>query len=293
MVVSSFRRIRSRPLLGAILALTIAVAGGLVIATQSGVALAATVGSPTPIVGVQSGRCMDVPNSSTTNGTQVQLWDCSGGSNQSWTLHVRQAAAGVRQQVPGRQRPGHHQRHHGDHLGLQRSGQPAVERQNSDGTVTGVQSGLCLDANGAGTANGTTLDPLDLQRREQPAVEPVDDGRRPPPSAGAGSGPCDIYAAGGTPCVAAHSTIRALYRSYSGNLYQVRRSSDNATRDIGVLAAGGYANAAAQDSFCSGTTCVITVVYDQSGHGNDLWYQGSARCPARARAARRTRPPSR
>jgi hypothetical protein len=23
--------------------------------------------------------------------------------------------------------------------------------------------------------------------------------------------PCDIYAAGGTPCVAAHSTVRALY----------------------------------------------------------------------------------
>ncbi|MEU6414432.1 arabinofuranosidase catalytic domain-containing protein [Microbispora sp. NPDC046933] len=88
------------------------------------------------------------------------------------------------------------------------------------------------------------------------------------------SKPCDIYAAGGTPCVAAHSTTRALYRSYSGNLYQVRRSSDNATRNIGVLAAGGTANAAAQDSFCAGTTCVITVIYDQSGHGNDVAYQG-------------------
>ncbi|WP_432872329.1 arabinofuranosidase catalytic domain-containing protein [Microbispora rosea] len=88
------------------------------------------------------------------------------------------------------------------------------------------------------------------------------------------SKPCDIYASGGTPCVAAHSTTRALFRSYSGNLYQVRRSSDNATRNIGVLTAGGIANAAAQDSFCAGTTCVITVVYDQSGHGNDVAYQG-------------------
>ena len=26
-------------------------------------------------------------------------------------------------------------------------------------------------------------------------------------------GPCDIYAAGGTPCVAAHSSTRALYSS--------------------------------------------------------------------------------
>jgi hypothetical protein len=91
--------------------------------------------------------------------------------------------------------------------------------------------------------------------------------------------PCDIYAAAGTPCVAAHSTVRALYASYGGNLYQVRRSSDNTTRSIGVLAPGGFADAAAQDSFCAGTSCVITVVYDQSGHGNDLWYQGSSVVP--------------
>src|SRR6188472_1633335 len=80
-------------------------------------------------------------------------------------------------------------------------------------------------------------------------------------SQAATSQPCDIYAAGGTPCVAAHSTTRALYGAYNGSLYQVRRSSDNSTLNIGVLSAGGYANAAAQDSFCSGTTCVITVIY--------------------------------
>ncbi|MFJ2634144.1 alpha-L-arabinofuranosidase B [Streptomyces sp. NPDC093221] len=86
----------------------------------------------------------------------------------------------------------------------------------------------------------------------------------------AGSLPCDAYSAGGTPCVAAHSTTRALYSTYNGSLYQVRRASDNATQNIGVLSTGGYANAAAQDSFCSGTTCVITVIYDQSGRGNNL-----------------------
>jgi len=89
-------------------------------------------------------------------------------------------------------------------------------------------------------------------------------------SQAAAQGPCDIYAAGGTPCVAAHSTTRALYASYAGPLYQVRRASDNATQDIGVLSAGGYANAAAQDSFCAGTSCVITVIYDESGKGNHL-----------------------
>ena len=86
--------------------------------------------------------------------------------------------------------------------------------------------------------------------------------------------PCDIYAAGGTPCVAAHSTVRALYAAYNGPLYQVRRASDNATTNIGVLTSGGDVHAAAQDSFCANTSCVITVIYDQSGHGNDLAYEG-------------------
>jgi len=91
-------------------------------------------------------------------------------------------------------------------------------------------------------------------------------------------GPCDIYAAGGTPCVAAHSTTRALYASYNGPLYQVVRQSDGKTLDIGVVQpvasplpdAGGYADAAAQDAFCANTYCWISIVYDQSGKGNHL-----------------------
>ena len=30
--------------------------------------------------------------------------------------------------------------------------------------------------------------------------------------------PCDIYASGGAPCVAAHSTTRALFDAYNGPL---------------------------------------------------------------------------
>jgi non-reducing end alpha-L-arabinofuranosidase len=111
------------------------------------------------------------------------------------------------------------------------------------------------------------------------AVVPVAAMSSSTPASAATTGPCDIYASGGTPCVAAHSTVRALYGSYNGNLYQVRRSSDNTTRNIGVLTAGGNASSAPQDAFCAGTTCVITVVYDQSGRGNDLWYQGSSVVP--------------
>src|SRR5512136_115067 len=97
----------------------------------------------------------------------------------------------------------------------------------------------------------------------------------PPPRP---KGPCDIYAAAGDPCVAAHSTTRALYASYHGPLYQVLRQSDGKTLDIGVVRpvalpvpdAGGYADAAAQDAFCANTYCWITALFDQSGKGNHL-----------------------
>jgi len=85
-----------------------------------------------------------------------------------------------------------------------------------------------------------------------------------------GNGVCDIFAAGNTPCVAAHSTVRALLGAYSGNLYQVTRASDKTTKDIGVLSPGGVADSAPQDTFCMGTTCTITIIYDQSGKNNHL-----------------------
>jgi non-reducing end alpha-L-arabinofuranosidase len=79
--------------------------------------------------------------------------------------------------------------------------------------------------------------------------------------------PCDILESAGHPCVSAHSTVRVVVRGYSGNLYQVARP-DQTTRDIGV--ACGYADAAAQDAFCAGGGCVITMIYDQAPFGNHL-----------------------
>ena len=87
--------------------------------------------------------------------------------------------------------------------------------------------------------------------------------------------PCDEYEAYGTPCVAAYSMDRAMYAAYDGPLYQVQRASDNATTGIGLLSTGGYVNAAQQNSFCSGTTCTITEIYDQSPEANDLTIEGS------------------
>ncbi|HEX2917621.1 MAG TPA: arabinofuranosidase catalytic domain-containing protein, partial [Edaphobacter sp.] len=82
----------------------------------------------------------------------------------------------------------------------------------------------------------------------------------------------------GNSCVAAHSTTRALYASYNGPLYQILRQSDGKTLDIAVVQptaspvpdAGGYADAAAQDTFCAHTYCWIAKIYDQSPKHNDL-----------------------
>ena len=81
--------------------------------------------------------------------------------------------------------------------------------------------------------------------------------------------PCDIYQTAGTPCVAAHSLTRALFSAYNGPLYSVNRT-DGSTMDIGLLAPGGVVNAKAQDSFCAGSSCIVSTIYDQSSRANHL-----------------------
>ncbi len=108
------------------------------------------------IVGVASQRCVDINNNTTANGTQAQIWDCNGGTNQSWTYDANQylvvygnkclqasnggTSAGTAVVI-------------GDCTGQ------ASQRWNvnTSGSITNVQSGLCMDVNGAGTANGTKI----------------------------------------------------------------------------------------------------------------------------------------
>ncbi|WP_407676342.1 extracellular catalytic domain type 1 short-chain-length polyhydroxyalkanoate depolymerase [Plantactinospora alkalitolerans] len=108
------------------------------------------------IVGDQSGRCLQVPNASTTNGVQTQLWDCNGSTGQRWT-HT----SGRQLMVYGNKCL--------DANGAGTSNGTAViiwdchagtNQQwnvNANGSISGVQSGLCLDANAAGTGNGTKI----------------------------------------------------------------------------------------------------------------------------------------
>ena len=90
-------------------------------------------------------------------------------------------------------------------------------------------------------------------------------------SAAASQGPCDILGAAGNPCVAAHSTVRALYATYDGALYTVFRNQSNEAADIHVLEPGGFANVTQHEALCPAEgECVIARVVDQSGNGNHL-----------------------
>ncbi|WP_440065304.1 RICIN domain-containing protein [Streptosporangium sp. OZ121] len=108
------------------------------------------------IAGGQSGRCVDVNGGTATNGAQAQLWDCNGGTNQRWTY-----TSGKQLQVFGNKCLDAYNQ--GTSNGTQViiwdcNGQTNQQwNLNSNGTITGVQSGLCLDANGGGTANGTRI----------------------------------------------------------------------------------------------------------------------------------------
>lgn len=113
--------------------------------------------TPTPggngqLRGVASGRCVDVPNSSTADGTQLQLWDCHNGTNQRWTLTSAQEL-----QVLGNKCLDAAGTGNGARVQLYScwGGDNQKWRVNSDGSIVGVQSGLCLDA--AGTGNGSRL----------------------------------------------------------------------------------------------------------------------------------------
>lgn len=113
-------------------------------------------GGTTPALrNVNANRCLDVPNQSQTSGTQLALWDCNSGANQQWTLtSARQLQVyGNRCLDPGS--PGTS----GSRAIISNCTGAAGQQWNlnADGTVTNAQSGLCLDATGAGTANGTAV----------------------------------------------------------------------------------------------------------------------------------------
>jgi len=109
---------------------------------------------------VEAGKCLDVPGLSTTAGTQLDIWSCNGGTNQTWThtsanqLTVYSGSSQMcldaydNQTTPGTK----------VEIWSCNSGANQQWNVNSNGTITGAQSGLCLDVTGASTANGALVE---------------------------------------------------------------------------------------------------------------------------------------
>ncbi|MEU7799992.1 ricin-type beta-trefoil lectin domain protein [Micromonospora arborensis] len=110
-------------------------------------------GVPGSITGV-GGKCVDIDNAGTTDGTKVQLWTCNSTTAQSWT------------------RVGDTYRALGKCLDVDNAGTAngtkvqlwtcngtgsQVWQPQSDGSVRNPQSGKVLETAGAGTANGTQI----------------------------------------------------------------------------------------------------------------------------------------
>jgi hypothetical protein len=121
---------------------------------------AAPPGQAIQATGAAAGRCVDVPGFSTTDGTQLDIWDCNGGGNQSWnytgthelTVYgakcMQAGAAGANAVV-------------GAPVVLA-SCTGAADQQwtfTTSGAITSAADAtLCLDTVAAGSADGTSLD---------------------------------------------------------------------------------------------------------------------------------------
>jgi len=113
-------------------------------------------GTTGPIRAVGAGKCLDVPGTSQANNTQVQIWDCNGGTNQRWThTSSRQLTVYGTKCLDASG--------HGTANGTPviiwdcTGGANQQWNVNANGTITGVESGLCLDVTNSSTANGALI----------------------------------------------------------------------------------------------------------------------------------------
>jgi alpha-galactosidase len=109
---------------------------------------------------VGAGKCLDDPNSTTTAGTQQQIYTCNGAANQTWTHTTsNQLTVSLGGTVLCLDASGNQTTAGTKVVSWPCNGQTNQQwNLNGNGTVTGVQSGLCLDVTGGSTANGALVE---------------------------------------------------------------------------------------------------------------------------------------
>jgi poly(3-hydroxybutyrate) depolymerase len=99
-----------------------------------------------------AGRCLDVNGASSANGSQMIIWDCHSNANQQFSQNGQELRVlGKCLDVPANTA--------GTRVRIWDCNASTNQQWNvnSNGTISNVQNGLCLDVNGAGTANGTAV----------------------------------------------------------------------------------------------------------------------------------------
>ncbi len=133
------------------------VVAALLLASMVVLAPRASAAGPLPIRGEQSGRCLDVSQGRHAPGSKVNLYDCTGSSNQAWTL----TSAGELRIFEGSRclEVAGHRRTAGAVVQLYTCNGGANQkwRVAADRNIAGSESGLCLDALGQRTANGSPV----------------------------------------------------------------------------------------------------------------------------------------
>jgi len=109
------------------------------------------------VVGNQSGKCLDVPGVSTTNGTQLEIWTCNAGSNQEYALTSTGEITVYGDKCLEAYEQGKTAGTIVD-INACTGASNQLWQVHPDGSITNDESGLCLDVYGQGTSNGTDVD---------------------------------------------------------------------------------------------------------------------------------------
>jgi hypothetical protein len=104
--------------------------------------------------GLNSAKCVDDSAFSTANGNKIQMWDCTGGINQQWTVEPDGTLQvyGKCMDITGA--------NYGNGTLIELwdcNGGGNQQWHASNGTLVNPASGKCLDDPGSNTANGTQL----------------------------------------------------------------------------------------------------------------------------------------
>ncbi|GAA3213402.1 ricin-type beta-trefoil lectin domain protein [Dactylosporangium siamense] len=109
------------------------------------------------LISASSSRCADSPGGTTVNATQLVVWDCNGGENQRITYSTSARTLKVLNKCFDAHDNGTAA---GTHVELYDCNGGANQQWNvnANGTITGVQSGICLDVTGTTNPNGSGLE---------------------------------------------------------------------------------------------------------------------------------------